>query len=562
MSGSSQSRRSRGTPTPGVAIFTTAPRRGLPPDILREASRRLGHAALLYSAVYFLAYFGAHLLSPGGWELFGDFRSAVAIVAVVAGIAVYALTRYGNLGPEQVLDFGLLFEVAGAFGIAVVNVWGAYSGAGQFDAWLGDVYGFRAIVGIPWECAWIIIFPLVAPNTPGKILLASLAAASMGPLAFVLSKSVGATSPDVPMSSILAYYATSTYLCAGIAFVISRGFYRFGRRLQKAQEVGSYRISGRLGAGGMGEVWRAEHRMLARPAAIKLIRPEALGVDEANRRTVIRRFEREARSTAALRSKHTIELYDFGVTEEGAFYYVMELLDGLSLKDLVAKFGPVPAGRAVHVLRQVCHSLGEAHSRGMIHRDIKPANIFACRLGPDVDFVKVLDFGLVKASEAEGPGATELTAEGVVAGTPAFMAPEMAAGPAVDSRADIYALGCVGYWLLTGQPVFEADTPLTTVLQHVQATPVPPSSRTEIEIPPTLEELILTCLEKDPASRPADAEELDRRLEATGLALEWGPDRAREWWQLHMVEPSGDSESGVSEAHASPADVSPARPSQ
>ena len=545
MSGSSPPGRSRETPTPGVAIFTTGPTSGLPPDVLREASRRLGHAALLYSAVYFFAYFPANLLGPGETQvgLFGDFRSTVAIVSILSGLAVWAVTRHGSLRPEQVLDFGLLFLVAGAFGIAVVNVWGAYSEPGEFPEWFGLVTSTDAIVGIPWECVWIIIFPLIAPNKPGKILLASLAAASTGPLVFALAKSVGATSPDVPMSTILAYYLGSTYLCAGIAFMISHGFYRFGRKLQKAQEIGSYKISGQIGGGGMGDVWRAEHRMLARPAAIKLIRPEALSGDAAARRTVIRRFEQEASATAALRSQHTIELYDFGVTDEGAFYYVMELLDGLSLQDLVARFGPVSAGRTVHVLRQVCHSLGEAHSRGMIHRDIKPANIFICRMGLDVDFVKVLDFGLVKATEEQGPEATELTADGVLAGTPAFMAPEIAVANEVDSRADIYALGCVGYWLLTGQPVFEGDTPLSTVLQHVRDAPVPPSERTEIDVPPDLEEIILACLEKKPEDRPRSAAELDRRLAAVAADGEWSRDTAQDWWDLHLATSSAGSNS-------------------
>jgi serine/threonine-protein kinase len=259
-----------------------------------------------------------------------------------------------------------------------------------------------------------------------------------------------------------------------------------------------------------------------------------LGMDRGSRRAVVHRFEREAQATATLRSTHTIDLYDFGVTEEGSFYYVMELLDGLNLKELVERFGPVSAGRAVYLLRQVCHSLGEAHDRGMIHRDIKPANIFACRLGPDHDFVKVLDFGLVKASEDAQPGATELTEAGALTGTPAFMAPETAMGTGVDGRADLYALGCVGYWLLTGQPVFEGDTPLSTVVQHVQAQPVPPSMRTEIDVPESLERVILSCLEKDPANRPQSAGGLDSQLAGCGLDQEWNRERAEEWWRLHM----------------------------
>jgi serine/threonine-protein kinase len=253
------------------------------------------------------------------------------------------------------------------------------------------------------------------------------------------------------------------------------------------------------------------------------------------------RFEREARATATLRSNHTVELYDFGLTDDGAFYYVMELLDGLSLQDLVVRFGPVSAGRVIQILRQVCHSLGEAHSRGMIHRDIKPANIFVCRLGPDVDFVKVLDFGLVTAPTDRGTDLTQLTMEGVLAGTPAFMPPEVAEGAQPDGRADIYALGCVGYWLLTGQLVFEGDTPLSVLMQHARDTPVPPSERTEIEVPEDLEEIILACLSKNPGDRPGTIAELDQSLAAIEDD-DWGRDAAQEWWNLHMATAPADND--------------------
>jgi serine/threonine protein kinase len=210
-------------------------------------------------------------------------------------------------------------------------------------------------------------------------------------------------------------------------------------------------------------------------------------------------------------------------------------LDGLSLQDLVVRFGPVSAGRAIQMLRQACHSLGEAHSRGMIHRDIKPANIFVCRLGPDVDFVKVLDFGLVTAPVDRGTDLTQLTVEGVLAGTPAFMPPEVAEGAQSDGRADIYALGCVGYWLLTGQLVFEGDTPLSVLMQHARDTPVPPSERTEIEVPKDLEEIILACLSKNPGDRPRTTAELDQSLAAIAVDSDWGLDAAQEWWNLHMT---------------------------
>jgi serine/threonine-protein kinase len=314
--------------------------------------------------------------------------------------------------------------------------------------------------------------------------------------------------------------------------VLSRVVYRYGVRLNKAREIGSYELVKKLGEGGMGEVWVARHRMLARPAAVKLIRPELLGNNQRSRDIAVKRFEREAMATAGLRSTHTIDLYDFGVTEEGAFYYVMEFLEGMTLDAMVRRFGPVGPDRTIYLMRQVCHSLGEAHARGLIHRDIKPANIFTCRLGPDCDYVKVLDFGLVKQT-LESDSATGLTAQGVTAGTPAFMAPEMVlAKPDVDGRADLYGLGCVAYWLLTGQNVFAGDNPVATALAHVRDVPLPPSARTEIVIPPALESLILDCLAKDPNDRPQTAADVVTRLDAIGGRV-WTHADAIKWWALH-----------------------------
>ena len=275
--------------------------------------------------------------------------------------------------------------------------------------------------------------------------------------------------------------------------------------------MGSYRLTELLGRGGMGEVWRAEHRLLARTAAIKLVRPEVLGAsNEADVKLALRRFEREARATAALNSPHTIRLYDFGTTNDGAFYYVMELLSGRDLESMVREFGPLPAERVVYLLRQVCHSLADAHARGLVHRDIKPANIYVCRMGLDYDFIKVLDFGLVKFRGSTADQ-TLVTGDHPTTGTPAYMAPEVILGAAdVDRRADVYALGCVAYYLLTGQLVFEADTPMKMLMHHVQTKPEPPSARTELPIPRDLEELVMACLEKDPEKRPPDAEHLYR----------------------------------------------------
>jgi serine/threonine-protein kinase len=261
--------------------------------------------------------------------------------------------------------------------------------------------------------------------------------------------------------------------------------------------------------------------------------------EEAN--VLLRRFEREARATAALSSPHTIQIFDFGATDDGTFYYVMELLTGRDLESLVRDFGPLPANRVLYLLRQACHSLADAHARGLVHRDIKPANIYACRMGLDYDFVKVLDFGLVKfKGRSQAPGDSLLTMDHKASGTPAYMAPEVILGEAgVDRRADVYALGCVAYFLLTGQLVFEADTPMKMLLQHVQARPVPPSQRTELPIPPELDALVMSCLEKDPARRPQSAEELLRFRWDCKTCERWTNESAQGWWQIHLPDLTG-----------------------
>jgi len=302
---------------------------------------------------------------------------------------------------------------------------------------------------------------------------------------------------------------------------------------QQTRRIGSYQLEALLGRGGMGEVWRARHHLLARRAAIKLIRPEA-GSSRSARKIGVDRFQREAQATALLRSPHTIALYDFGISEQGDFFYVMELLEGYDAQTLVERFGPQPAGRVLHLLEQVCDSLSEAHAAGLVHRDIKPSNIYVCRLGLQHDFVKVLDFGMVKIRHAESEGKTLLTGEHAT-GTPAYMAPEMIMGTAdIDGRADIYALGCVAYYLLTGQLVFEADSAMKMLVRHVQDAPVPPSTRTELAVPAALDDLVLRCLEKDPAGRPKDVGELLELVrDCAGRSESWTRALARAWWEVH-----------------------------
>ena len=300
--------------------------------------------------------------------------------------------------------------------------------------------------------------------------------------------------------------------------------------LDEGVPLGHYRLLEKLGEGGMGEVWRARHQLIARPCAIKLIRPELLG--ESKREAATERFRLEARTIARLTSPNTVRLYDFGVGETGGFYFVMELLTGMDVASMVERFGPLPPERVVDLLRQVCRSLAEAHGEGVLHRDIKPHNLFLCRLGLEFDVVKVLDFGLVKTLDDT---TAQVTAEGVLTGTPAYMPPERVLGVPADERSDLYSLGCVAYWMLTGRTVFTGD-PMAVMIHHARTMPAPPSKGVAHPLPAGLDDVVLACLDKVPQNRPASAIELWRRLGDIALAAAWTPERAELWWREHLPE--------------------------
>ncbi len=274
----------------------------------------------------------------------------------------------------------------------------------------------------------------------------------------------------------------------------------------------------------MGEVFLAEHQLLKRPCAVKLIRPDSVGDPRA-----LARFEREVRLTATLSHPNTVEIYDYGRTADGTYYYVMEYLPGLSLDELVARHGPLPPGRVVYLLRQVCRALREAHAVGLIHRDIKPSNIIAARRGGMDDVAKLLDFGLARPT-ATGPAAG-LSAEGQILGTPLFMSPEQVTGDReLDGRSDLYSLGAVAYHLLTGQPPFSGAGGLAVLVAHARD-PVAPPSRVRLGIPDDLERVVLRCLAKDVADRFADVENLERALGECACQRDWDQDRADRWWR-------------------------------
>jgi serine/threonine-protein kinase len=368
-----------------------------------------------------------------------------------------------------------------------------------------------------------------APRRTAWISIASVAAVPV--VTFFLYRR--AESPDFAAASLVTQATLWASFTVVIATVISNVTFHLRRSVARARRLGQYTLLEKIGEGGMGVVYRAEHEMLRRPTAIKLLPPQSAGEKS------LRRFEREAQLTARLTNPHTVSVYDYGRTPEGAFYYVMEYLDGVDLERLVREAGPLPPGRVVHILQQVCEALAEAHGAGLIHRDIKPANIVLSESGGVPDFAKVLDFGLVK--EVEESDKARLTHEDVVAGTPQYLAPEtIQAGNTPDPRSDLYALGAVAYYLLTGVPLFEGR-PLQVIQSHLNASPQSPSARLGRSLPVKLERLVLECLEKDPNLRPESAQALLDRLDACDDVAPWGAEEARRWWLARRTGAPGYS---------------------
>ncbi len=498
---------------------------GLPPDLLEKARGRVVYLALLV-AVLFLAALGIMEVIMNEEDEQANFYLIRMVCLAVSGLSVvlFVVARTKRFSHTFVLNAGLLYEIIFCLIISLGVRWYTYS-------------SFEYVPHLTWASGIIIAYPLIIPSPPARTLVTALSAAAMAPLG-TLILDVFKWVPCDPLGYVGA--CISPGIAVALAVFGSRVVHGLNVDVAKARRMGSYQLTELLGRGAMGEVWRAGHRLLAREAAVKIIRPEVLRVEEEEARRILRRFEREAQGTAALASPHTIEIYDFGITEEGIFYYVMELLDGLDLNSMVKEYGPLPSERVVHLLRQACHSLADAHAQGLIHRDIKPANIFACRKGLDYDFVKVLDFGMVRSTRRPAEPDAALTMEHAVVGTPAFMAPEMIRGENdFDGRADIYSVGCVAYWLLTGQIIFGAKTVMDLMIEHVKSKPDPPSTRTELPVAPELERIVLSCLEKRPEDRPQSALQLSEMLAEIELSDVWTPSRAREWWQLHLPQKRG-----------------------
>jgi eukaryotic-like serine/threonine-protein kinase len=493
-------------------------------EVLPAVRNRLRALALLYLAIFAILP-AWRLAVRRGTDGTTTAANALAVVALGAVVALLSARRPHTTARLRAVELGMAGLVAGV--VAVI-----YYRAMLRYALRCDVTSVQLVMKnlVLYAAVLTATFGVATPK--GRL----RAALIVGPLALLPFATLlalclvhpgtmaGLARWTTPLAQLSFDALFLAILAAGSAHQAG-ALQRLRREAADARRLGPYRLRGRLGAGGMGEVYLAEHRLLRRPCAVKLIRPEAVA-DPGSRA----RFEREVQITAALTHPNVVEVYDYGRAEDGAYYYVMEYLPGLNLRQLVERHGPLPPGRAVHLLRQVCRALSLAHAQGLIHRDIKPSNVIVAGSEGLEDRAKLLDFGLVlPRAQLGAPG---LTREGQVLGTPLFMAPEQATGDgrSVDGRGDLYALGAVAYYLLTGRPPFEGDDGLAVLIGHARD-PVVPPSRVRAEIPEDLERVVLRCLAKDPAGRFPDAEALEQALGACACAGDWDRERAARWWR-------------------------------
>lgn len=518
---------------PTFTIATQMKRIGDPRSLIEQAAERVPNSTLQF-ALGFLAFYVICALSgsqafiwnmplhPEPWLPIPDLA---ALLVVVLGLTTFAIARSGRLSRQVLINLYGVYEVCVCFGVALFENWSPWE-AGELPR------------SPPISTLIIMVFPLVVPSTAGRQAIAALAAALMTPLAlFIAIRFNNGILPD-PGASVIIF--GSLAIAVLLSAFPSNAVHNTGYR-QVASRLGSYTLQTPLGKGGMGEVWQARHDKIARPAAVKFVKPETLGaISPTGRSRLADRFEREASVIAGLRSPNTVQLYDFGIADDGTLYYVMEYLEGLSLDELVALYGPLSVDRTIHMLRQVCLSLEEAHQRGLIHRDIKPANLQACIYGTEFDFIKVLDFGLVSAASDRAVVEISATGEVLITGTPAFIAPEVVAQqPIIDARADIYGVGCVAFWLLTGNLVFDADNPADIMSAHRHLVPPRVSECTSTLIPDSLERLIDRCLSKLPSQRPESVVEVMNELHAiiaSGDAKEWTRNDAEKWWLVEKPQ--------------------------
>lgn len=506
------------TPTPHLllpaGLSSRSRTRSLPTQLLTRSAKRLEVASLVIAACVVVMW---GLVNAVQGELAGEFLLArqwmPPVAVLVASSAMFAACRW-PLNPQALIRVGLVYEVIVSVALAITQYADAFRLPAEF------LNSDR--VGLSYVATWTLFFTVLVPARPAEALIALIASNAAVPLMY-LQQMLSHRAPRLDVMTFASIFIWPYVLGVISAYIAARIVHQLGMELRHAQELGGYRLEHLLGRGGMGEVWRASHHTLARPAAIKVIRPGVVGGDPLRAAAAVARFETEAQIIASLESPHTIRLYDFGTTDDGNVFYVMELLDGVDLEALVRRQGPMPPGRVVHILRQVCASLAEAHQRGLVHRDIKPANIYLCRQGLELDVVKVLDFGLATMRSDRA-----LTTGGdAVVGTPDYMAPESTErGGVVDGRSDLYAVGCLAYWLLTGRVVFPRENVADVLQAHRRDAPQPPRLVSPAIVPAELERVILACLEKSPGDRPASALVLAEELASLAQTTPWSQSQA------------------------------------
>jgi serine/threonine-protein kinase len=492
-------------------------------DLLRN---RLRIAAVLFF-VGFLAFLIRWIYYWNAW-INTDSRAMFythGLVTIVLGAFAVRLCRHCSYSLTKLRVAELFIFGAPALYFIVKGIEDS-----TFLAHLSGGRGRLDQIVIPWMML-IFIYAMFIPNTWQR---AAFILSTMGAIPIVILAYLRMTDPviaGIMEQSAFSGFVSGQVLITAIAVMAGIvGVYTIGnlrREAFTARQLGQYRLKKRLGSGGMGEVYLAEHQMMKRPCAVKLIRPEKAGDPR-----MLARFEREVRATAKLSHWNSIDIYDYGRTDDGTFYYVMEFLPGHNIGEIVEDYGAIPPARVVYLMDQVCAALGEAHGIGLVHRDIKPANIFCAYRGGVFDVIKLLDFGLAKPTfdvDAE----LNLTLDGSITGSPLYMSPEQASGEeGVDARSDIYALGAVLYFMLTGRPPFMAENALKVMIAHASKEVVPPRELNG-DLPPELEDIVLRCLEKDPDHRFQDVASLRSALGEVTLEEPWTSELAADWWSCN-----------------------------
>jgi serine/threonine-protein kinase len=504
-------------------------------EVAEQLRRRLRFSALLVAAfaaaeisIYLPFAFPRLLAAP--WEVFTR-PEALGILFLIGCLEAAFAARLSprrpkNLGRLRALEWLVIVPVLAYSG------WGAtVKLAGSLPAVIQAPVTFAHAQCVPWTLL-VVGYGVMIPNTWRRC------AAMVGLILLIgfLPGVLIVLGHGVPGQAAFLYLATKALWLGVAGAIVVYGSYRVDvlrQEVVEARRLGQYLLKERLGAGGMGEVYLAEHLLLRRSCAIKLIRAERAGDPKS-----LLRFEREVRTTATLTHPNTVQIYDYGHAEDGTFYYVMEFLPGLTLEQLVNRHGPLPAARAVHFLRQVCGALREAHAVGLIHRDIKPGNVMVCERGGLHDVAKLLDFGLV-LTPAAGPEGERLTQEGAIAGTPAYLSPEQASGRGdLDARSDVYSMGCLAYFLLTGQPPFAGRSAMQVMAAHLYERPAPLTGRRP-DLSEELQIIVRRCLAKDPAERFASAHDLDTALADCPTVSRWTEEEAAAWWRAESAGCAG-----------------------